>query len=275
MGSANGLDASELFEGQALLYMNMFGFLQTMSLKWAMQQGIADIIYNHGKPITFTELVTTLQIPPAKTSLVKRLMRFLGHNGIFAIAGEEEEDHEAYDLTPASKLLISKAAHAGRSDPCLAPIIRMSADPLLINKFHQLGEFLSGDVETLYEVAYGKPVGGFLKDNPEYQSIFNEAMASDSQLVHLALKNCSSVFEGLDTLVDVGGGTGTTARSICEAFPKLKIVVYDLPQVVGNLSGSNNLSFVGGDMFKSIPEADAVLLKWVLHDGQMKFAYKF
>ncbi|KAH0639577.1 hypothetical protein KY290_036844 [Solanum tuberosum] len=29
---------------------------------------------------------------------------------------------------------------------------------------------------------------------------------------------------------------------------------------------SKNLSYVGGDMFKFIPSADAILLKWVLHD---------
>ena len=62
-------------------------------------------------------------------------------------------------------------------------------------------------------------------------------------------------------MVDVGGGTGTTARIICEAFPKLKCVVLDLPHVVENLTGTNNLSFVGGDMFNSFPQTDAVLLK--------------
>jgi ubiquinone/menaquinone biosynthesis C-methylase UbiE len=62
-------------------------------------------------------------------------------------------------------------------------------------------------------------------------------------------------------LVDVGGGTGNTAKIICETFPELKYIVLDLPQVVLGLAGSNNLSFVGGNMFKSIPQADAVLLK--------------
>ena len=86
-------------------------------------------------------------------------------------------------------------------------------------------------------------------------------MASDSRMVDLVLKNCTSIFEELDSIVDVGGGTGTTARIICETFPKLKCVVLDLPHVVENLMATNNLSFVGGDMFKSIPQASAVLLK--------------
>ncbi|KAG5001188.1 hypothetical protein JHK87_022260 [Glycine soja] len=86
-------------------------------------------------------------------------------------------------------------------------------------------------------------------------------MASDSQMSNLALRDCKLVFEGLESIVDVGGGTGTTAKIICEAFPNLKCIVFDRPQVVENLSGSLNLTYVGGDMFKSIPKVDAVLLK--------------
>jgi isoflavone-7-O-methyltransferase len=37
--------------------------------------------------------------------------------------------------------------------------------------------------------------------------------------------------------------------------------VFDRPKVVENLSESDNLTYVGGDMFTSIPKADAVLLK--------------
>ncbi|PNX90086.1 isoflavone 7-O-methyltransferase-like protein, partial [Trifolium pratense] len=95
---------------------------------------------------------------------------------------------------------------------------------------------------------------------------FNEAMESDSHVMRLALSDCKSVFEGLGSLVDVGGGTGNTATIICETFPMLKCTVLDLPQVVAGLPGKENLSFVGGNMFKSIPQADAILLKWILHD---------
>ncbi|TKY50286.1 Flavonoid 4'-O-methyltransferase [Spatholobus suberectus] len=80
--------------------------------------------------------------------------------------------------------------------------------------------------------------------------MFNEAMESDSHIVRLALRDCKSVFEGLDAIVDVGGGTRNTAK------------------IIGccGITGSNNLSFVGGNMFKPVPQADAVLLKCVLHN---------
>jgi len=61
--------------------------------------------------------------------------------------------------------------------------------------------------------------------------------------------------------LDVGGGTGAMARIISDVCPGLKCTVLDLPHVVAGLLESENVKFVGGDMFESIPSADAVLLK--------------
>ncbi|XP_050275344.1 isoflavone 4'-O-methyltransferase-like isoform X7 [Quercus robur] len=91
-------------------------------------------------------------------------------------------------------------------------------------------------------------------------------MAIDSRLMNLVVKDYKPIFEGLGSLVDVGGGTGTVARIISEAFPHMKCTVFDLPHVVANLPDSKNLKFVGGDMFQYIPPADAILFKWILHD---------
>ncbi|KAI5647952.1 hypothetical protein M9H77_33957 [Catharanthus roseus] len=61
--------------------------------------------------------------------------------------------------------------------------------------------------------------------------------------------------------------TGTMAKAISDSFPGLKCTVLDLPHVVRGLEGtSKNVAFVGGDMFKSIPPADAVFLKCILHN---------
>jgi methylase of polypeptide subunit release factors len=75
------------------------------------------------------------------------------------------------------------------------------------------------------------------------------------------INECKEVFEGLGSLVDVGGGTGTVAKSIAEAFPHLDCTVFDLPHVVADLQGSENLKYVGGDMFEAIPPADGIVLK--------------
>ena len=61
-------------------------------------------------------------------------------------------------------------------------------------------------------------------------------------------------------MVDVRGGTRTMARIIYEAFPHMTCTVLDLPHNVANLPNGENLMLVG-DMFQSIPSADAILMK--------------
>ncbi|RDX68754.1 putative O-methyltransferase 3, partial [Mucuna pruriens] len=80
------------------------------------------------------------------------------------------------------------------------------------------------------------------------------------------LMRCKEVFQGLESLVDVGGGTGTMAKAIAESFPQLKCIVFDLPHVVDGLHGPENVKYVGGNMFEAIPFVDCIILKWILHN---------
>ncbi|KAL9316457.1 hypothetical protein ACSQ67_017458 [Phaseolus vulgaris] len=113
----------------------------------------------------------------------------------------------------------------------------------------------------------GKPFWEYAGSDPRINSLFNDAMASDAQLVtSLVTEKCKGVFMGLESLVDVGGGTGIMGKAIAKSFPQLECTVFDLPHVVSGLQGNDNLKYVGGDMFEAIPPADAILLKWILHD---------
>ncbi|KAL2959084.1 hypothetical protein AAZX31_18G247100 [Glycine max] len=264
--SINGRNASEIFQGQTLLYKHLYAFIDSMCLKCIVELGIPDIIHNHGQPITLPELVSILQIPPAKVSQVQSLMRYLEHNGFFERVRIHEK--EAYALTAASELLVKSC------ELSLAPMIEFVLDPTLSNSFHQLKKWVYEKDLTLFDISLGSHLWDFLNKNPALNKSFNEAMASDSQMMNLALRDCNWVFQGLEFIVDVGGGTGTTAKIICEAFPNLKCIVFDRPQVIENLSGSNNLTYVGGDMFKSIPKADVILLKWILHNWTDKDCIK-
>ncbi|KAF3444049.1 hypothetical protein FNV43_RR13739 [Rhamnella rubrinervis] len=49
-------------------------------------------------------------------------------------------------------------------------------------------------------------------------------------------------------------------------LPHIKCAVLDLPHVIAGLQGTHNLDFLAGDMFEAIPPANAILLKWILHD---------
>ncbi|KAK7362790.1 hypothetical protein VNO77_04912 [Canavalia gladiata] len=260
MASKNEYNASELLEAQAQLYRVLYSFLNPKCIKWAIDLGIPDIIHKHHQPITLPQLVSALHIPHAKVTCVQRIMRLLAHNGFFAII-KIDDNKEAYALTPASQVLVTHTDH------CLSSMVELLNNPTPVASYHHLGKWTCGEDLTIIETALGSGCyWDFIHQNPTHLKMFNDAMECDSHMVRLALRDCKSVFEGLDSIVDVGGGTGNTAKIICEAFPKLKYIVLDLPQVVSGLTGSNNLSFVGGNMFRSIPQADAVLLKWILHN---------
>ncbi|KAL4382713.1 hypothetical protein HN51_006392 [Arachis hypogaea] len=248
--------ASEIFEGQVVVYKHLYAYLDSMCLKWCLDLNIADIIHNHGQPITLHHLASTLQVPPSKINGVRRFMRHLAHNGFFHITRllhDDNEEKEAYALTIASKLLLKGTQH------CLAPMSNCVLDPTLSGAYHFLGKWTLEENLTLFEISLGTNLWDFFSKNPSYLSFFNESMASDSQMVKLALKDHSAVFEGLESIVDVGGGNGTVSKIINDMFPKFNCIVFDLPHVVENFTGSNNLSFVGGDMFISIPRAHAIL----------------
>ncbi|KAF1872943.1 hypothetical protein Lal_00016049 [Lupinus albus] len=260
----NGYSASELFEGQVHLYRHIQNHLNTQCIKWAIELGIPDIIHNHAQPITLPHLVLALQVPQAKVACVQRLMRLLAHNHFFVITkiiDANTEVKDAYSLTPSSQLLVKGSDHS------LSSMVQLMTNPNLFDMFNHLGKWTFTEENTIVETALGsESFWDYMQQNPTQLTLFNEGMESDSRLVRLGLRDCKFVFEGLDSLVDVGGGTGNTAKFICEACPNLKYIVFDLPQVVTGITGRNNLTFVGGNMFESIPQADAVLLKWVLHN---------
>lgn len=87
-------------------------------------------------------------------------------------------------------------------------------------------------------------------------------MDADSRAVmDFLLRQRTTVFESLSSLVDVGGAHGGIATAVAKAFPNIKCTVLELPHVVAGAPRNVNVQFVAGDMFQYIPPADAVLLK--------------
>uniref|UniRef100_F6H5I1 O-methyltransferase C-terminal domain-containing protein n=1 Tax=Vitis vinifera TaxID=29760 RepID=F6H5I1_VITVI len=140
-------------------------------------------------------------------------------------------------------------------------------DPTLTKPWHYVSAWFQNDDPTAFHTAHERTLWDYAGPEPQLNNFFNEAMVSDARLVTSVLvKEGKVVFEGLNSLVDVRGGTGTMAKVIAHAFPYLNCTVLDLPHVVPGLQGIKNLNYFTGDMFEAVPLADAILLKWILHD---------
>ncbi|KAJ9170894.1 hypothetical protein P3X46_018957 [Hevea brasiliensis] len=253
----------ELIQAQTHIWNHTFYFIKSMSLKCAVQLGIPDAINSHGKPMTLSELVAALPVHPKKTHHLYRLMRLLVHSGFFALQ-KVADNHcqEGYLLTPASRLLL-------KDNPFLdsRPFIAMVLDPTVTEPYNCMSTWFQNDDPSAFVTTFGEPIWEYASHEAGVNHLINKTMASDSSLIGRAVVvKCKEVFQGLNSLVDVAGGTGNMAKAIADAFPDLKCTVLDLPHVVADLQGSKNLNFLGGDMFKAVPPADAILLKWTLHD---------
>ncbi|KAD6454553.1 hypothetical protein E3N88_09259 [Mikania micrantha] len=256
-----------LLQSQAHIYSHVFGFINSMTLKCAIELQIPDIINSHGRPMMLSELVEALSINKEKSHFVYRLMRMLVHSGFFEkqsvslTRGNDEEEEEGYLLTPASKLFL-------KEDPlCMRPFVLSMLDPTLMDPWQHMGKWFQTDDLNPFQTATGRSLWDFASQEPMLNKFFNEAMSTDARLVaKVILKDCRCLFEGVNSIVDVGGGTGNLAKSIAEAFPNISCICFDLPHVVKGLDGSKNFRYVAGDMFEAIPKADVILMKWILHD---------
>lgn len=272
MDAKNGEGGSEIFEAQTHLYKHIFNYISSMSLKCAVELGIPDVVHKHGQPITLPQLISSLQISPTKTSYMYRLMRMLVHSGFFSttkvVNNTTQEEEEAYVLTSSSRLLLKDEPN------CLTPFVLSMISPALLTPWHCLGDWFRGSELNAFEKAHGMNFWDYGEQNPEFSKLFCLGLASDSQIVNLVIKDCKPIFEGLGSLVDVGGGTGSFSRIISEEFPSIKCTVLDLPHVVANLPETQNLKFIGGDMFQSIPPADAFLFK-VCFSPDIRIVFQF
>ncbi|KAK4373928.1 hypothetical protein RND71_004605 [Anisodus tanguticus] len=247
--------STEFLQAQAQVWNHIFNFISSSAVRCAIQLDILDVLYEHGKPMCLSNLSEKLPLDSSKVSFLPILMRFLVHSDFL----NQHENH--YSLTPASLLLVKNEPLNVRS------LLLINHDPFLQNPWFELGNWFQNDFPTAFHTAHGKSFWDYIVEKPSKGNDFNDAMASDSKLItDVLVKECKHVFEGLASLVDVGGGTGTVSTAIAEAFPTVKCMVFDLPHVVGGLKGSGNLEFVKGSMFDEIPHANAILLKCILHN---------
>lgn len=273
-------DSEELLQAQLELWHHAFGYVKSMALAVALDLGVADSIHRRGGAATLSHILADANLLPSKLHALRRLMRALTVSGTFTIstsssgdAAAGEDDEPLYSLTPASRLLVADddtvfsddGESEGSPAASLSPVLSLVLNPFRVSPLGMgiAAWFRRGDDEVApFAVAHGKNMWEMAARKPAFNKLVNDAMAADSRfLMRIALRECAGVFEGIESLVDVAGGLGGAAASIAKAFPEVKCSVLDLPHVVANAPAGGNVKFVAGDMFQSIPPADAVFLK--------------
>nr|GMC73671.1 trans-resveratrol di-O-methyltransferase-like [Ipomoea batatas] len=262
---------NEGVQAEAQTWNHILNYIDSATLKCAVEIGIPDIIHNHGKPMSLSHLISALPIHPSKAPYIHRLTRFLVHTGLLLVTkhglDDDDEQEEYYSLTPAGRLVVGDDESVN-----LRAFVHLCIGYVYQKSCYSLGDWFKNDDPSPFCTAHGHKIWDYFSHDSGYNELFNEAMTKDSQLIVEALlsgESSKDVFDGVTSLVDVGGGKGGVASAIAKCYPAMKCTVLDLPHVIGCVNGGSsieNVEFVGGDMFESIPTANAVLLKWIMHN---------
>jgi hypothetical protein len=189
-----------------------------------------------------------------------RLLRALASVGVFA-----EDEQGRFALTPLAEPLRSDVPESKRA------LAVMMGD----EQYRCWGEleYSVRTGKTAFEHLYGKPVFDYLAEHPDKARNFDQAMVGVHGRESAAMCDAYD-FSGFGTLVDVGGGNGSTISVVLQRAPNLRGILFDLPHVVERARAdlesaglAGRCRTVGGSFFEGVPAGgDAYLLRHIIHD---------
>lgn len=211
---------------------------------------------------TAAELARAL---PADGALLYRLLRALASIGLL-----REQEGQAFMLTASGALLRA-------DDPrSLRAMALLEEGPEHYAIWKHLPAMVRDGRQNAFVREFGAMAFDHARADKGYGDVFNQAMTSYSALQSQWAQEALAGFDFAEvaTLCDVAGGHGHLMCAFLQAHAHLKGIVFDLPSVVGDrdrlwaprLGLADRCAYVGGDMFKAVPAADAYTLKLILHD---------
>nr|XP_048317717.1 acetylserotonin O-methyltransferase-like [Ziziphus jujuba var. spinosa] len=235
------------------IWKYVFGFVEMAVVKSAIELGIADTIETHGNfPMTLSELSSTLG---CSASHLYRIMRFLIHRGIFKETKTSQLGSPAYSQTPLSHMLMRSGEHS------MAALLLLESSTPMLAPWDGLSARILGTASSAFEAANSDDLWSYTMANPAHSQLLNEAMGSIARVnVAAIVDKCGDLFEGIETVVDVGGGNGTALGLLVKAYPWIRGINFDLPHVVCVAEKIDCVENVGGDMFDFIPKADVAFI---------------
>lgn len=239
-------------------------FVVPMTLKAVIELGLIDELLDaDGRAVTPEELAARWPRPAEAAAAVDRMLRYLASYGVVRCTTEEGPDGKArrsYTAAPVCRWLTARNGGKGS----MAPMAIMNLDKAFMETWYYMKDAVAEGV-TPTEKAYGMPLFEHLGSNEASSTLFNQAMAGHSEIITKKLLEVYRGFDGVDVLVDVGGGTGATLRMITAQHKHMRGINYDLPHVIAQAPPVQGVEHVGGSMFDYIPSGNAIFMKWILH----------
>ncbi|TKY73843.1 Flavone 3'-O-methyltransferase 1 [Spatholobus suberectus] len=165
----------------------------------------------------------------------------------------------------AAQILDRIRPHGGGDAENLQRVLR------LLTSYDIFVEHLCGSGQRKYSLAdVGKtlvddhqesPIEYYVK-RPTEMALYYKSMAGMCVPFMREMLEVYDGFQGVETLVDVGGNFGVTLRMIMDKYPNVrKGINYDLPGIVASAPDISGVTHVGGNAFESVPLGDAIFVK--------------
>ncbi len=178
--------------------------------------------------------------------VLHRVLRALASDGIF-----EETEPGVFANTPASEVLTRDGwddfAH------------------LFGGVWLEALAGLEASGQPSFPRVHGDEFWAWLDAHPDERAAFDRAMAQGWQGRLERLQRID--WRGDELVVDVGGGNGSLLTELLERQPRMRGIVFDLPETVRDEPAlGDRCTFVEGSFFASVPRGDVHLLSTILHD---------
>ncbi|KAJ4906276.1 O-methyltransferase family protein [Raphanus sativus] len=256
---------------QAESIVNIVAF--PMVLKAALELGVIDTIAAAGNDVWLSPYEIARSLPTKPTNpeapvLLDRMLRLLvSHSVLKCRMVEGTENGRAgkmemiYATEPVCKYFLKFSDGSGS----LVPMFMLLHTEVFFKTWTNLKDVIL-EGRDAFSSAHGMRLFEYINSDGKFAKVFDRAMSEPSTMILKKLLEAYKGFEDVNTLVDVGGGSGTTLGLVTSKYPHIKGVNFDLPQVLANAPLYPGVEHVSGDMFIEVPKGDAVFMKWILHD---------
>lgn len=229
----------------------LFSSFDAHVLRALVELGIPDELQ---KPSTISELAERVGADPTR---LERLLRYAAARGLVGL-----DRRGRVRSSPVTDSLRGDAAAPWRG------WVRFATSDWFDASWRNLSAAVKPEVPTAFELAHGTDFFGYTTEiDPEAGVVFDQAMAAGATLQGIVLSRALD-WDGVETVLDVGGGYGATLGVLQRYHPHLSATLFDLPEVVERARfDGDGRSIVGGSFFDGLPAGhDRYLLLAIVHD---------
>lgn len=234
-----------------------------MSLNAVVRLNVADAIWQSGSntPLSASQILArVLPSGAGDAENLQRILRMLTSYGVFSEHLNADGSERKFSLTEIGQTLVTNQDGLSYG----AYVLQHHQDELM-RAWPLVHEAVVDPTVEPFVTANGEPAYQYYGKKPEMNGLMQKSMSGVSVPFMKAILDGYDGFEGVRRLVDVGGSAGDCLRMILDKHPHVtEGINFDLPEVVAKAPTLARVTHVGGDMFKSIPTADAIFMKWVL-----------